>query len=138
MTIGRIIFPILLILAFGVCEQSVRADDKGKVKVITDWTEDEQPIRVDCHNLPIIGGGIGGANQDCAARLSLYATFSCFPMNKESVEASCPEWEGLKADIDWSRVAELIDAAADEEDKKRRELMQESLRSNEHLDEDRQ
>ncbi len=137
MIINRGVFCILLILASGGLEDTARADDKGKVKVIADWTEDEQPIRVDCHNLGISGGGIGGAQSSCADRLSLYATFSCFPMKKEDVEATCPEWAGLKADIDWERVAELIDARTDEAEEKRHELVPQSHKPKERLDEDR-
>lgn len=123
MNIERGIFCILLILAFGLPQEAVRADEKGKIRVVTEWKEDEQPIRVDCQNLGMAGDGIGGANLSCSDRLSLYATFSCFPMKKEVVEATCPGWEGLNADIDWERVAELIDVlaaerAADEKSKK--------------------
>lgn len=132
----RGVFFILLILASGVVEETARADDSGKVKVITDWTEDEQPIRVDCENLGISGTGFGGSQLSCMERLSLYATFSCFPAKKEDVEAKCPEWEGLKADIDWERVAELIDARVDEEEKTTRELVPDSLELKEHLDDD--
>ena len=124
MIIGRVVFCTLLILASGLFERTVRADDEGEIKVITDWTEDDQPIRVDCSNLPIVGGGFGGAQLSCADRLTLYATLSCFPMKKEDVKEMCPEWEGLKADIDWGRVAELVDARADEEKKKKHEFEQ--------------
>jgi hypothetical protein len=109
MDINRGTLCILLILTCGLLEDPARADENSKIKVVTDWSEDEQPIRVDCHNLGMTGDGIGGAHLSCSDRLSLYATFSCFPMKKEVVETTCPEWEGLEADIDWERVSELID-----------------------------
>lgn len=104
------VFCAVLLLPFFAQGASAEDESAGKVRIITEWKDDELPIRVDCQNIPIVGGGIGGASQSCEARLSLYATFSCFPTKKEDVEASCPEWNGLKADVDWDRVAQLIDA----------------------------
>ena len=119
---------IMLILAYGLLGNTARAENTSKIKVITDWREDEQPIRVDCHNIGMTGDGIGGQYLSCSDRLSLYATFSCFPMKKEIVETMCPEWAGLQADIDWKRVAELVDAEAAKQaaaqEKKKREFDQ--------------
>jgi hypothetical protein len=141
MMVIRDILCVLMISATGLLLQTAWADDKGKVQVITDWTEDEQPIRIDCHDLPIVGNGIGGAQLSCADRLSLYSLFSCYPMKKDVVEAFCPEWEGLKADVDWDQVAELIDIRAakraTEEAKKILELDQLSLEYKEHLESER-
>ena len=141
MNTRRDIFCILLILQSGLLADAVLADDKGKIRVVTEWSKDEQPIRVDCHDLGMTGDGIGGANLSCSDRLSLYATFSCFPMKKEVVEATCPEWEGLKADIDWDRVAQLIDVQtaerAAEEERKKREFDQMISEDEERLESDR-
>ena len=118
------ILRVSLVLVLMFFQDTTRAEPEDKIQVLTEWTEDEQPIRVDCHNLGMTGDGIGGEHLSCSDRLSLYATFSCFPMKKAAVEATCPEWEGLEVAIDWERVAELIDAraaerAAEEERKKR-------------------
>ncbi len=125
------------ILALCAIDSTARAEDENKIKVITDWSDDERPIRVDCENIGIMGDGFGGAQLSCSDRLSLYATFSCFPMKKEQVEASCPNWEGLNASIDWERVAKLIDARADEEAEKKRQLMPEKGHANKQTSNDR-
>jgi hypothetical protein len=122
---GRDVLPMMWILLSCLFVTTSWADDEERVKVVTDWTDAEQPLRVDCHNLPIIADGIGGAKLSCSDRLSLYADFNCFPMKKDVVEEMCPEWQGLEAGIDWERVAELIDAQADEEKNKMRALEQE-------------
>jgi len=92
------------------------ADEKEGVRTLTEWTEDDGPLRVDCGTIPIVGGGFGGATQSCEEQLSLYALFNCFPMKREAVEESCPDWKGLQADVDWRRVAQLIDARAAEKE----------------------
>jgi hypothetical protein len=141
MSISRHTFCILLVLACGCLGDTARADNESKIKVVTDWREDEQPIRVDCHNLGMHGDGICGQYLSCSDRLSLYATFSCFPMKKEVVETTCPEWEGLQADIDWARVAELVDAQAAnraaEREKKKREFDQAIKTNKKQLESDR-
>ena len=113
---------ILIVCATALFQQAGWASDTGKIRVITEWTEDEQPIRVDCWNLEIIGNGFGGAQLSCGDRLSLYALFNCFPMKLCALEAACPDWEGLGADIDWQRVAELIDELEAERTAENKEL----------------
>ena len=106
------IYAALLAVTFLIHQIALADDEDNNVRVLTEWTEDEQPVRVDCHNLGITGNGFGGAHISCGERLSLYAKFNCFPMKRESVEGMCPDWEGLQWDVDWERVAELIDARA--------------------------
>lgn len=59
---SRYVIQILLILALGSLGETAKTNDESKIKVIKDWTEDGRPIRVDCRNLPIVGGGFGGAS----------------------------------------------------------------------------
>ncbi len=83
---------------------------------------DDSGLTTDCSRLPIVGDGFGGAYLSCEERLSLYASFRCIPDRKEEIEASCPDWEGLKADIDWEAVDRLIDEREDEAKRKSLEL----------------
>ena len=102
------------------------ANENGKVQVLTEWPYSDGPLRVDCREIPITGGGFGGAIQSCEERLSLFALFNCYPMKKEHLEAYCPAWEGLDADIDWETVSDLIDARREEIERKRHELQRQS------------
>ena len=81
------------------------ADEHKDIRILTGWTQANGLIRVDCGEIPIIGGGFGGSVQRCEERLSLYALFNCFPMKREYVEAHCPDRVRLMADVDWSKVA---------------------------------
>ena len=98
---------MLLAVAAVACagDTDVELEEKAAIAEATS----DSAIMVDCSEIPISGDGFGGAYLNCADRLSLYALFSCYPMARETVEARCPEWEGLHDDtIDWARVAELI------------------------------
>ena len=98
------------------------AEETRQIRILTEWTEDDGPIRVDCGAIPITGDGFGGGKLSCEDRLSLYALFNCYPMKKEEVEESCPDWKGLEAAIDWQAVAELIDARGADREQERREI----------------